>query len=48
MSADTWIDCPCCGEYVGIYYLFDFVLNKDGTITHAAEGSCDKCETKFK
>ena len=49
MSADEYKDCPLCGskESVGIYYVHDFELHKDGSIVCDIEGRCTKCNQLY-
>lgn len=50
MSADTYLDCPCCGTKKGvtIYHLYDFQLLSTGKIIHTAKGICEVCGLEFK
>ena len=50
MSADTYRDCPKCGEKdsVSIYYVWDFELLPDGKILNTLKGRCNKCNLEFK
>ena len=50
MSADEWRDCPCCEKVdsVRIDGLYDYHLNKDGTIENSMKGFCVECKQEFK
>ena len=50
MSADEYLDCPCCdGEKsVRIDHLWDYILYGSGAIITDMNGVCSVCGMTFK